>query len=230
MIKFVFRWAFRLVLLAVVLAIGLLLLKDNIARNLTEDRIRRDTGFDTKIGKLEFSLFSPRVSLENVVMYNPPAFGGSVFLNIPDLHFEYDRQQLALGKLHLTFLRLNLTELHIVENQQGRTNLIDVLHQVAPELLGTPSPATDRYRFAGIDTLNLSLDHVRYSNLRAPKRNQEIKLGLKNDLTHNLRTEQDLAAILFKILLRAGITIYSEQKPMQPPQKAPHPTGIPAKR
>ena len=71
MIKFVFRWAFRLVLLAMVLAIGLLLLKDNIARNLTEDRIRRDTGFDTRIGKLEFSLFSPRVSLENVVMVVP---------------------------------------------------------------------------------------------------------------------------------------------------------------
>ena len=64
MIKFVFRWAFRLVLLAVVLAIGLLLLKDKIARNLVEERIRKDTGFEAKLGKLEFSLFSPRVTVE----------------------------------------------------------------------------------------------------------------------------------------------------------------------
>lgn len=210
-------------LLAVVLAIGLLLLKDNIARNLTEDRIRRDTGFDTKIGKLEFSLFSPRVTLENVVMYNPPAFGGSVFLNVPDLHFEYDRKKLALGKLHLTFLRLTLTELHIVENQHGRTNLVDILHQVAPELLGGTSPSTDRYTFAGIDTLNLSLDHVRYTNLRLPKRNQEVKLGLKNDLTHNVRSEQDIAGILFKVLLRAGITLYTDNSP-PPAAKRPRPT------
>lgn len=209
MIKFVFRWAFRLLLLAVVLAIGALLLKDNIARNLTEERIRRDTGFDTRIGKLEFSLFSPRVSLENVVMYNPAEFGGSVFLDIPDLHFEYDRKKLALGKLHLTFLRLTLDEFHIVENQQGRTNLLDVLHKVAPEILGSAAPSADRYRFAGLDTLNLSLDEIRYTNLRFPKRNQALKLGIRNDLTHNLRSEQDLAAVIFKVLLRAGITFYS---------------------
>ncbi|MGZ8898570.1 MAG: hypothetical protein ACXW3Z_00595 [Limisphaerales bacterium] len=209
MIKFVFRWAFRLLLLAVVLVIGGLLLKDNIARNLTEERIRRDTGFDTRIGKLEFSLFSPRVSLENVVMYNPPEFGGSVFLNIPDLHFEYDRKKLALGKLHLTFLRLTLTEFHIVENQHGRTNLVDVLHKVAPEILGSAAPAGNRPTFAGIDTLNLSLEEIRYTNLRLPRRNQEVKLGLKNDLTHNLRSEQDVAAVLFKVLLRAGVTFYS---------------------
>jgi len=212
-IKFVFRWAFRLLLLAVVLAIGAVLLKDEIARNLTEERIRRETGFEAKIGKLEFSLFSPRVMLENVVMYNPADFGGSVFLNVPDLYFEYDRKQLALGKLHLKFLRLTMTEFHIVENQQGRTNLIDVLHKAAPELLGAPSSSDDRYTFAGIGTLNLSLDQVRYSNLRVPKRSQEVKLGLKNDLTHNVRTEQDVAAILFKVLLRAGITVYSDAGP-----------------
>jgi hypothetical protein len=214
-IKFVFRWAFRAVLLATVVAIGLLLLKDNIARNLTEDRIRRDTGFDAKIGNLEFSLFSPRVTLENVVLYNPAEFGGSIFLSAPDLHFEYNRKQLALGKLHLTLLRLHVKELHIVESQSGRTNLVDVLQKTAPELLGGV-PSKDRYSFAGIDTLNLSLDEVRYTNLRAPKRNQEVKLGLKNDLTQNVRTEQDVAAILFKVLLRAGITFYANTPAPRP--------------
>ena len=226
MIKFVFRWAFRLTLLAVVLVIGGLLLKDNIARNLTEERIRRDTGFDTRIGKLEFSLFSPRVSLENVVMYNPAEFGGSVFLDIPDLHFEYDRKKLALGKLHLTFLRLTLNEFHIVENQHGRTNLLDVLHKVAPEILGSAAPSADRYKFGGVDILNLSLDEIRYTNLRFPKRNQAMKLGIKNDLTHNLRSEQDVAAVLFKVLLRAGITFYSSTPA---PVAAPRTTNTAAK-
>ena len=222
MIKFVFRWAFRFVLLAVVLAIGMFLLKDNIARNLTEERIRRETGFDAKIGKLEFSLFSPRVTLENVVMYNPAEFGGSVFLNAPDVHFEYDRSKLALGKLHLTFLRLTLEEFHIVENQHGRTNLIDVLHKVAPEILGGGSGSGSKYTFAGIDTLNLSINEVRYTNLRLPKRNQELKLGLRNDLSHNLKTEQDVAGVLFKVLLRAGITLYAERTPTATVPKVAH--------
>lgn len=212
-IKFVFRWAFRLLLLAVVLVIGVLLLKDRIARNLAEERVRKETGFDAKIGKLEFSLFSPRVTLENVVLYNPAEFGGSVFLDIPDLHIEYYKKPLALGKVHLKLLRLHFKEFHIVESQQGRTNLIDLLHQVAPEILGLPAKSDAIYKFAGIDTLNLSVDGVRYTNLRLPKRNQAMKLGLRNDLTQNVRTEQDVAAILFKVLLRAGITVYSDSKP-----------------
>lgn len=211
MIKFVFRWAFRLALLAVVLAIGALLLKDNIARNLTEERIRKETGFDAKIGRMKFSLFSPRVTLENLVIYNPVEFGGSVFLNVPDLHFEYNRKELALGKIHLSLLRLHLQEFHIVENQHGRTNLIDALQKAAPEFIGAPKTGVVELKFAGIDTLNLTVDEVRYTNLRLPKRNQEVKLGLKNDLTQNIRTEQDVTGLLFKILLRAGITFYADQ-------------------
>jgi hypothetical protein len=221
-IKFVFRWAFRLVLLALVLAIGLLLLKDTIARNLAEERVRAETGFDAKIGNLEFSLFAPRMTLENVVLYNPVEFGGSIFLDVHDLNFEYDRSQLALGKLHLKLLRLNLREFHIVENREGRTNVIDVLYKVAPELLGASPSSDGGYAFAGIDTLNLSVDTVRYTNLRLAKRNQQIKLGLQNDLTYNIRTEEQAAAVLFKVLLRAGITIYTDQNPA-PANTSKHP-------
>lgn len=217
MIKFVFRWAFRLLLLAVVLGIGFLLLKDNIARSITEERIRRETGFDTKIGKLELSLFSPRVRAENVVLYNPAEYGGSVFLDIPDLHVEYDRSRLALGKLHLTLLRLNLREFHIVESQHGKTNLVEVLRATAPEIIGAAaSSRVTQYVFDGIDTLNLSVGTVRYTNLRLPKRNQVSRLDLNNDLTRNVRTEQDITALLFKVLLRAGIPIYSDTKPVKP--------------
>ncbi len=214
MIKFVFRWAFRLLLLALVLGIGLLLLKDNIARNLAEDRVRKQTGFDTRIGKLEFSLFTPRLRAENVVLYNPVEYGGSVFLDIPELNIEYDRSRLALGKLHLSLLRLNLREFHIVEGQQGRTNLLELLRNAAPEMVGAATGSGfSGYVFDGIDTLNLSVGTVRYTNMRLPKRNQVARLEMRDDLTHNLRTEQDLTAILFKVLLRAGIPIYSDIPP-----------------
>lgn len=212
-IKFVFRWAFRLLLLAVVLGIGFLLLKDKVARNYLEDRLRRETGFDVRIGHLEVSLLAPRVSIENAVIYNPADFGGSIFLDIPEVHFEYDKSRLAIGKLHLKLLRLDIREFHIVENQHGRTNLVEVLNKTAPELIGGPAKGGGSYVFDGIDTLNLSVATVRYTNLRMPKRNQLSKLDLHNDLNLNLRTEQDVTAVLFKIFLRAGIPIYPDSMP-----------------
>lgn len=209
MIRFVFRWAFRLVVLAIVLAVAAVLLKDTVARNLAEQRIRRETGFDAKIGRLELGLLAPTLRLENFTLYNPAEFGGSPIFDISELHLEYDREKFARGKVHLKLLRLGLRELHIVENQQGRTNLVDLLAKVAPETLDASSSKSNRSStFTGVDMLNLSIEKVRYTNLNRPRRNQEIKLDLRNQLVQNVRKEEDLVAILFKILLRAGITIY----------------------
>jgi hypothetical protein len=208
-IKFVFRWAFRLLVLAIVLAVAAVLLKDTVARSLAEQRIRRETGFDAKIGKVEFNLFAPTIRFENCVVYNPAEFGGSPMLDVPDLHVEYKREQLALGRLQLKLLRLNMRELHIVENAAGRTNIIDFLHKVAPEALGDKSSGSRRtYTFSGVDLLNLTVGKVRYSNLRFPRRNQEVEVALRNEMVANVRSEEDLVGILFKVLLRAGITIY----------------------
>jgi len=220
MIKFAFRWAFRLLLLAVVLVIGILLLKNTILLSLAEARIRQQTGFDVKIGRLDFSLAAPRVSIENLVLYNPAEFGGSPVLDIPDLHFEYDRSELALRRLQLRLLRVDLRELHIVESQQGRTNLVDLLGKVSPEAVGAPaSGGSSGFEFAGTDLLNLSVGKVRYTNLRLPRRNQETPIGIRSEIIPNVRTEQDLLGILFKILLRAGIPIYLDHKPVVPVAK-----------
>jgi hypothetical protein len=213
-IKFVFRWAFRLLLLITVLVIGILLLKDNIARSYAEQRIRAETGFDAKVGSLQLGLLEPRVTIENLVLYNPPEFGGSPALNAPDIQFDYVPGKLALQKVHLRFLRLTITELNIVESN-GRTNILDLLRRISPGL-GSDSKGTDgRSGFAGIDLLNLSIGKVRYTDLGRPKRNQEINLNLENYIVRNVKSEEDFANILLKMIFRAGFTIYVDARPEQ---------------
>jgi uncharacterized protein involved in outer membrane biogenesis len=219
-IRFVFRWAFRLLVLAIVLIVAALLLKDKVARNYAEHKIRQETGFEARISGLEFSLFSPTLRLENVTLYNPAEFGGGPMLDVPDAQIEYDRSELALGKVHLKLLRLNVRELHLVESASGRTNLIDLLSRVAPDMLtGGDHRKEKAGAFAGIDMLNLSVGKVRYTNIRLPRRNQEISVGLQNEMVRNIKTEQDLTALLFKILLRAGITIYFDRGSPTPTTK-----------
>jgi hypothetical protein len=213
-IKFVFRWAFRLFLLAVVLVTVLLLLKDTLARNFAEAQIRRETGFEAKIGKLEFSLFSPTMTLENFTLYNPADFGGSTFLEVPELHIEYIRDELAFHRLHLKLLRLNLRSVNIVQDHHGRTNILEFMQKVSPDdAEHSRRRKTEEYEFTGVDMLNLSVGTIHYTNLRFPKRNQEINLALQNEIVRNVRSEQDLAGIILKILLRAGISIYFDNPP-----------------
>src|ERR1041385_6419818 len=72
--KWLFKWALRLVLLVVALVVVLLLSKDTIFRIVIENRIRSRTGLDVKIGKYSSSIFSPVITIENLRIYNTAEF------------------------------------------------------------------------------------------------------------------------------------------------------------
>ena len=120
MMKFAFKWLLRLAVLVVVLAVIFFLSLDTILRVTAEHRIRAQTGMDAEIGTFHFGLLEPVVTIKDLKLHNPPAFGGTPFLNIPEIHVEYDRDALRAGKIHLTLLRFNLGELDIVKNEAGQ--------------------------------------------------------------------------------------------------------------
>jgi hypothetical protein len=209
-IRFVFRWAFRFLLLAIVLVIGLVLLKDTIARSFAEQQIRRSTGLDAKVGKVQLGLLEPRVDIEGLVIYNPAEFGGSPLIDASDVHLEYGPGELAAHKVHLKFLRLNIREINIVQNN-GRTNLLDYPNKSSAPGGSGSNPAS--YSFAGVDLLNLSVGKVRYMDMQHPKRSQDIKLALENHLERNVRSLDEFVNIILKQVFRAGITIYVDERP-----------------
>jgi hypothetical protein len=217
-IRFVFRWAFRFFLLAVVLVIGLLLLKDTIARSFAEQQIRRSTGFDAKVGKVQLGLLEPRITIEGLVIYNPSEFGGSPLIDAPDIHAEYVPGDLARHKVHLKFLRLNIHEMNIVQNN-GRTNLLEYLNKVSPSSDNPSKSSGGGYSFSGVDLLNLSVGKVRYTDMQHPKRSQDIKLALENHLERNVRSADEFVNIILKQVFRAGVTIYIDERPHSKPSR-----------
>jgi hypothetical protein len=135
-LKFVFKWTFRLCLLALVLVGVLVLSLNTLLRVLMEHRLRAQTGLEAEIGRVSFRWFQPQVEIRDLKIFNSPEFGGALFLDFPEIHLEYDRAALARSALHLTLVRLNLGELDIVKNEAGRTNLF------ALGLVPSPAPAT----------------------------------------------------------------------------------------
>jgi hypothetical protein len=225
MIRFLVRWVFRLFILLLVCAVALILLKDVLAKALVEQQVRAQSGLDVNIGSLELGLFSPTLTIENLRVFNGAEFGGSRFLDVPDLHLEYDVGALAKRRLHLALLRLSLAEINVVEARDGRTNLVLALAYLegggsapagaAPTLFGL--------RFTGIDTLNLTLGKIRYASLRHPRETTEVTLGIRNEFYTNIRTIDDLRRLLTRALFRNGITISaaSTQERRPSPSRGP---------
>lgn len=197
--KWVFKWLFRLIFLLVVLIVALLLSKDTIIKAAAERQIRAQTGMDVKIGKFSVGIFSPVVTIENFKLYNSPEFGGTPFINIPELHVEYDRAALAKRRIHITLMRFNLAELNVVRNEAGQTNMVSLMARADAKVGGTRRKRAANYKFAGIDVLNLSLGKVRYLDLKDPRQNGELDISVKNQVFRNLKSERDVFGVLFMI-------------------------------
>jgi uncharacterized protein involved in outer membrane biogenesis len=205
--KWLFKWVWRLVFLAVVLVILLLVFRDSFWRAVTEHRIRAQTGMDASIGRFSSGLFSPVVTIENLKLYNTAEFGGTLFLDVPELHLELDPVALAQRKLRVTLARFNLAELNVVRNEAGQTNILSLLNKVTP----SSTSGNDRLqklagdlKFEGVAVLNLSLGKVRFIDLKDATRNRELRLDLQNQIFKNVKSDADVYGMLFMIWLRTG--------------------------
>jgi uncharacterized protein involved in outer membrane biogenesis len=209
MVKFLFKWTVRLFLLAVVLGVILLLSLNSILRVVVEHRIRAQTGMDAEMGRFSLSLFSPTIEIQDLKIYNPPAFGGGLFLNIQEIHVEYDRAALARHEIHVTLMRFNLSELDIVKNEAGQTNIFALGVPLPQKNHETDSGAGEFAKrtglaFKSIDVLNVSIGTARFIDLKNQRNNRSQKIDIQNLPVRNVKSENDLLGLLVLVALRGG--------------------------
>ena len=192
------KWGFIVVLVIIAVAVGLVLSRDKIAKTAMEQQIRAQTGMDVKIGKLSTSLLSPVATIENLMLYNTADFGGTPFLNIRELHIEFDREALTHRELHFKLLKLNISELSVVKNDLGQTNIVNLM---AAAKLKPPTGAVD---FKGIEVANFSIGKIAYLDLKNQKNNRQTSVNLQNQVFRNLNTPEDLYGTFVLIWQRSN--------------------------
>jgi len=203
LIKRLFRWALYLFLLLVALIGAAVHWRDAIVKQIVQSRFRSETGMDVKIGKIDIGLATPTIAIEDFKIYNPPDFGGSLFLSVPEIYLDYDRDALRDHKLHLNLVRINLAEINIVQGKEGRVNIQSIAEKsaAATEAAGKQSSA---FTFTGLDTLNVTLQKLRLWNLDSPGRVSEMSFGISNEVFTNLKTEVDLQRMAVMLAARSS--------------------------
>jgi len=192
-LRWIIRVAITLIFICVLLVVALVLLKDVLAKSLTERNLRDATGMDAHIASMEVGLATPTMNMEGLKIYNPAGFGGGVMLDLPEMRVEYDANAAGNGKIRLKTLRMHLAELHLVKDKNGVSNL-DLLdkhtkkkrdgHKDKDVSLGD--------NFDGIETLYLTIDKLRITDLTNPRNNQIINVGMKDVVMQNMKTTEDI--------------------------------------
>jgi hypothetical protein len=206
------RWALYLFFVLVVLAVAGVLLLNTITKQLIESRMRVATGMDVEIGQVDVGLLTPTITIQNFKLYNGPDFGGSIFIDMPELHLEYDPMAIRSGKLHFKLVRLDLAEVALVQDKKGRFNVQDLQKRGHNTSSGMALP-NEHFKFTGIDTFNLSLGKFLLSNL-ATGREEEMDFGIKNQISHNVKSEADLSGLSLLLAARAAMASPSTNSPV----------------
>lgn len=208
--KKLFKWLLRLLLVLFLLVLVLILCLNPIAKFLTVRQIRQQTGLNATIGKLSIGLGNPTFAIENFRLYNSSDFGGSIFLAVPEARVQYDLPALRAKRIHLNLVQLNLGELHIVQNKNGKTNLQALRERQNPS---SSSSGASAAQFEGIDTLKLTIGKLRFTSDKNPARNEERYIGYKNETIKNVKSMKDLEPLIARIALEKDVKFLPETFP-----------------
>lgn len=212
--KWLFKWVVRLVVAVVAIAVLLLVFRDTILRGVVERELQSQTGMEVKLGKISSGFFSPVVTLENLKLYNTAEFGGGLFLDVPELHLEFDSAALARQKLRVTLMRCSIAEVAVVRNEAGQTNVLNLLAKASGGVSksGAVRFSGKQFQFERIDALNLSLARARFVDLKNPRNNHESRVNMQR-LFRQVQGTNDLNGILTMIWLDSGGTFALKADP-----------------
>jgi hypothetical protein len=171
-------------------------------------------------------LLSGRVRFEGLKIFNPTEFGSSAFIHFEELHVEADRAALKQRRLQFRMLLINLAELNIVEDKQGRLNFQSIKEQIdrkqkesKPGKSKTDDKTELPLEFGGIDKLTLTLGKLRKINLNYPDKPVETDLGVRAEVMTDIKDKEDFQNKVLPVLLRGGIAaiyqIFMESKRQQ---------------
>ena len=199
--RFLFRWAFRLLILLLVLAIGLFLTKDALAKWWIVSEFR-EQGMDAKIDQLEIGFpLNSTVSASDITIYNLPEYGGSPMLKIDDLFIDCDFSDLmnVLWKLkpHFRQVRIGITEFNLVETREGSRNLISVPDAVAKSSVQLALDESPLYFTIG--NLNFSWERLKFTNLADAGKSRDVNINIEGYTVQDVAKLSDLRPLFDRI-------------------------------
>jgi hypothetical protein len=207
------RWAAGLVVAVVVLLVAVVLLRDLWLKPIAAWSIEEETGLRAVIGGISTSLGSGAVRVWDVRLYNPPEFGGALMADIPELAVEIAPGLASAGKLHFRNLKLVLTELNVVQNAAGRSNLDGVEKRVRERMHKRRLRKGEKFEFefAGIDRMQITLRKVTYTDLKPPARIRTLDLAVNDEVVNSLMTEEELGRWAGGLVFRVSMQVMLAQ-------------------
>lgn len=190
-------------ILAVVLlaVIALVWGRNILARAIIVRGVEQVCGLKTEIAKVDISL--PRVAILGLKIYSPEGFNDKILADIPEVSMDFDLPAFFKNKVYFGKLKLDVRELYVILNEQGKLNV--------NSLALLPKPGGGKPPDVKIDELAVKIGKVRYKGTFPLAGVQEMEFNPNVDETFHDVTDPSKVAgqILQRILSRIGVGNFS---------------------
>ncbi len=210
-VRKVLYWLIGVLSALLLLVAAAIIFLDPILKTVAQRRIQAQTGLRTEIGGLTVKFTEARVALKDLKLYNSADFGGTILMDIPELAIELDSDQASAGKLRFKFIRFALNEFSIVRDKSGRLNLDAFNKAKLTNSVSSGRSSGKGFEFAGIEKISLSLGKLKYTDLRDSGRNEEIELGVQNEIFENIGSEAEFKNWYGALCVRLVLQVITQQ-------------------
>lgn len=196
----------RIFILAVVFIFVFCWVRDFCIKSLIGSVASNITGAPTRVGGLSLSVIRQSVEISNFRMYNPKGFARDVLVDIPKMGVAYNLVALISGKIHLRQIDLEIKEIGMVKNKEGRLN-VDALKIATEKSEKKEKKGPAKQLAMQIDIVNLGMGRVvsRDYSVEGQAAVKVYDINLKKTYKHITSAQQLAALIISEPLKAAGI-------------------------
>jgi hypothetical protein len=151
-----------------------------IAKKAVEIGAEKMTGFPLEVGEMSVGMALNNVEAKNIKLKNSEEFGGSVFVDMPELKLDYHLLSMAGSQPHVKEMFLHINEMIIVKNAQGQTNVMKLKD------IASSGEGDSKYR---VDVLRIKVGKVVYRTYKADGTFTDRNFAADLDVTYKDLTE-----------------------------------------
>ena len=183
------------IILVVLVVLGVT--KNFLIKSIVTAAASQVVGAPVHIDSFGFGIFKQSVRIKGFTLFNPPGFPKGVLIDLPEIAVEYSLSDLLKGKLHLPLVVVNLKEMILVKNKEGKLN-VDALkvsqQNEKPAKESKPAPQVGMQ----MDVVNLNLGKVIVKDYTKgePPVVQAYDIGVTNKVYKNITSAEQFAALI----------------------------------
>jgi hypothetical protein len=204
-LRTILKWVIGLLGVLIALLVFAVIFKNPILKLAMCWNVKSSTGLNANIGKFDLDLGRSQLAISNFQIFNSPSFGNSVMLDIPEIYLALESHDAANGKIRFKEIRLNMQELHVVQNTNGITNLELLQKTIETNSAKKGHVHVKTIEFGGVDKIVVNLGKVKFTDLGNSANNVEMNLGVTNAVAQNLKSEEEMQNWATALLLRLAI-------------------------